>query len=291
MFAILRAGLFAAAVALPCLFSGLGQAADKAFQRPDLDDAAIKLAAQIKTDAGTVTKNAAALRADANAAFQKNDLRGGMQVLGQLVSVAPNDAAAWLRLARTVSQIRPRDDKERALFLERASTAAYIAYQRSNGRNEEADSLALVGKLLADRKMYRASLDAMRISLEAREVADVRAQYESLRAQYGFRMLDYTVDSDGLSPRACFQFSEELAKRADFSPFVAVAGMERPALSVESKQLCVEGLKHGERYQMTLRAGLPSTVVETLPKSAEFTIFVRDRKPFARFAGKADELR
>ena len=38
---------------------------------------------------------------------------------------------------------------------------------------------------------------------------------------------------------------------------------------------------------MTLRAGLPSVVKETLAKSAEFTIFVRDRKPFVRFSGKA----
>ena len=35
------------------------------------------------------------------------------------------------------------------------------------------------------------------------------------------------------------------------------------------------------------RAGLPSIVKETLAKSADFTIFVRDRKPFVRFSGKA----
>src|SRR6185369_2805348 len=82
--------------------------------------------------------------------------------------------------------------------------------------------------------------------------------------------------------------SEELpGRRTDFSPFVAVAGMDRPATSASEKQLCVEGLKHGERYSITLRAGLPSLVKETLPKSAEFTIFVRDRKPFARFTGKS----
>ena len=39
--------------------------------------------------------------------------------------------------------------------------------------------------------------------------------------------------------------------------------------------------------QITLRAGLPSVVRETLAKSADFTIFVRDRKPFVRFSGKA----
>jgi uncharacterized protein YfaS (alpha-2-macroglobulin family) len=38
---------------------------------------------------------------------------------------------------------------------------------------------------------------------------------------------------------------------------------------------------------VTLRAGLPSVVKETLPKSADFTIYVRDRKPFVHFSGKA----
>ena len=56
-----------------------------------------------------------------------------MTVLGQLVTVAPTDATSWLRLARTVLQIRPRDDRESALLLDRASTAAYIAY---NARND-----------------------------------------------------------------------------------------------------------------------------------------------------------
>src|SRR5207244_7553842 len=73
----------------------------------------------------------------------------------------------------------------------------------------------------------------------------------------------------------------------DFSPFVAMAGIDKPALSAEDKQLCVEGLKHGERYSVTLRAGLPSTVRETLAKSADFTVYVRDRKPFVRFSAKA----
>ena len=211
-----------------------------------------------------------------------------MTVLGQLVTVAPTDATNWLRLARTVLQIRPRDDREKALLLDRASTAAYIAYQRASGRDLEADSLALLGKTLADRKQWRPALDSMRLALDLRESADLRGEYERLRSEYGFRMLDYSVDSDAITPRVCFQFSEELpGKRTDFSPYIAVAGQDKPAISANDRQLCVEGLKHGERYEITLRAGLPSTVRETLAKSSDFTIFVRDRKPFVRFAGKA----
>ncbi len=284
-----RAGLAAALIAFALALALVpALAADKAFMRKDLDEAAIKLEAQIKSDAGTVTKDAATLKRAADAAFQSRDFRTGMLVLGQIVSVTPNDAASWLRLARAVLQIYPRDDRERALLLDRGSTAAYIAYQRATDRNAEADSLAVLGRALADRKEWRGALDAMRLSLELRETADLRGEYERLRGEYGFRMLDYSVDSDAVSPRACFQFSEELpGRRTDFSPFVAVAGVDKPAISANDKQLCVEGLKHGERYQVTLRAGLPSVVKETLTKSAEFTIFVRDRKPFARFSGKA----
>ncbi len=282
---LVRAGLAAALVAL--VFSP-ALAADKAFKQSGLDEAAIKLEAQIKSDAGNVGKPAATLRRDADAAFQKNDFRAGMLVLGQLVAAAPDDATSWLRLSRAVLQIKPRDDREKALLLDRASTAAYVAYQRSRDRNVEADSLSVLGRTLADRQQWRGALDSLRLSLELRETADLRSQYEKLRAEHGFRLLDYTVDSDSISPRACFQFSEELpGRRTDFSPFVAVAAIERPAIAASEKQLCVEGLKHGERYAVTLRAGLPSVVKETLAKSAEFTIFVRDRKPFVRFFGKA----
>jgi uncharacterized protein YfaS (alpha-2-macroglobulin family) len=282
---LVRAGLAAALVAF--VFS-LALAADKAFKQSELDAAAIKLEAQIKSDAGSVSKPAATLKRDADAAFQKNDFRAGMLVLGQLVAAAPDDATSWLRLSRAVLQIKPRDDREKALLLDRASTAAYIAYQRARDRNVEADSLSVLGRTLADRQQWRGALDSLRLSLGLRETADLRSQYEKLRAEHGFRLLDYTVDSDSISPRACFQFSEELpGRRTDFSPFVAVAGIERPAIAASEKQLCVEGLKHGERYAMTLRAGLPSVVKETLAKSAEFTIFVRDRKPFVRFSGKA----
>lgn len=285
MFALVRAGLAAALVAFACLPAG---AADKPFERDDLADAVIRLEAQIKTDAGAVGKPAAQLRRDADAAFQNNDYRSGLQILGQLVAVEPADASNWLRLARAVSQLRPSDDRERTMLLERAGAAAYAAYRRTASKADEADALVIIGRTFSDRKLWRPALDALQMSLDLREVADIRQQYERLRSEHGFRLLDYSVDADSASPRACFQFSEALpGKRTDFSPFVSVGGQDKPAISADDKQLCVEGLKHGERYAVTLRAGLPSTVKEVLAKSAEFNVYVRDRKPFVRFTGKA----
>ena len=284
MIGLVRAATLCATLALGLVTA---QAADKAFKRDDLADSAIKLEAQIKSEAGPVAKSGASLRSDADTAFKRNDFRAGLQILGQIAATAPEDSGNWLRLARTIFQIRPSTTSEQTFFLERASTAAYIAYQRAGNAADEADALAVLGRALSERKLWRPALDSLRMSLDMREVADVRGSYEKLRDEHGFRLMDYSVDSDAASPRACFQFSEELAKRTDFAPFLALAGTDKPALTSEGKQLCVDGLKHGERYNISLRAGLPSTVKETLPKSAEFNIYVRDRKPFVRFTGRA----
>ena len=284
MRALVRVGFFAALVT----FVSAAIAADKPFRNDNLADAAIKLEAQIKRDAGAVTKPAATLRREADAMLARLETYLGVQILGQVVTVAPNDGGNWLRLARAVLQIPVGDHVQRMALFERAGIAAYIAYQRAGNRTEEADSLSVIGSTFAERGIWRPALDALRLSLELREVAETRATYERLREDHGFRVLDYTVDSDATSPRACFQFSEALpGKRTDLSPFVAVAGQDKPALSADEKQLCVEGLRHGERHSITLRAGLPSVVKETLSKSVEFSIYVRDRKPLVRFTGKA----
>ncbi|HTC96083.1 MAG TPA: alpha-2-macroglobulin [Bradyrhizobium sp.] len=294
MIGLVRAAAFCATLALglstvlsPVFLSPALAADAKAFKRDDLADAAIKLEAQIKSEAGPVAKSPATLRSDADAAFKRNDFRSGMQILGQIAATTPEDSSNWLRLARTIFMIWPQTSSEKTFFLERASTAAYIAYQRASNQQDEADALAVLGRTFSDRQMWRPALDTLRLSLELREVADVRAQYEKLRDDHGFKLADYNVDSDSASPRVCFQFTEDLAKRTDFTPFVTLAGTDKPALTTEDHQLCVDGLKHGERYNINLRAGLPSTVKEGLPKSAEFNIYVRDRKPFVRFTGRA----
>src|SRR5215468_12776168 len=192
MIGLVRAAAFCATLALG-LTSAL--AADKAFKRDDLADSAIKLEAQIKSEAGPVAKSSATLRSDADAAFKRNDFRSGLQILGQIAATTPEDSGNWLRLARTIFQIRPSTTSEQTFFMERASTAAYIAYQNATNPQDEADALALLGRALAERKLWRPALDALRLSLDLREVADVRGQYENLRDEHGFRLLDYTVDS------------------------------------------------------------------------------------------------
>jgi hypothetical protein len=178
MIGLVRAATLCATLALGLVTA---QAADKAFKRDDLADSAIKLEAQIKSEAGPVAKSGGTLRSDADTAFKRNDFRAGLQILGQIAATTPEDSGNWLRLARTIFQIRPATTSEQTFFLERASTAAYIAYQRAGNAGDEADALAVLGRALSERKLWRPALDSLRLSLDMREVADVRGQYEKMR--------------------------------------------------------------------------------------------------------------
>ena len=169
----------------------------------------------------------------------------------------------------------------------RATTAAYAAYENSKAAPGQAEALAALGNLEARNESWRIALDALKASLERRDDADVRAAFEDMREKHGFRILDYKVDNESANPRVCFNFSDPLARKTDFTPYVAVAGATNVAISNEDQQLCVEGLKHGERYAIVIRQGLPSTVGENLLKNADYEIYVKDRSPQAHFAGRA----
>ena len=167
------------------------------------------------------------------------------------------------------------------------ATAAYAAYEHATTPEAQAGALAEMADLLARHELWRPALDALKASLDRRDSLDVRKIYEAMRAEHGFRIVDYKVDNESASPRVCFNFSDPLARKTDFSPYVAVSGAAETAISNEDQQLCVEGLKHGERYAVVLRQGLPSAVGEQLLKAADYEIYVRDRSPQAHFAGKA----
>ncbi|HET7448753.1 MAG TPA: alpha-2-macroglobulin [Methyloceanibacter sp.] len=284
MRASFRAGLIAALFVFVSIPS---PAAQKTFQDDALDDAAVTLEADLKDEAGTVEKPVIKLKQDADALIRDQDLKSAADSYVQIVTVAPNDAKAWRRLADVWLLIPPSDQDDGSERYERATTAAYIAYQRSTTPEEESASLITLANAFAKREEWRQALNALKVALTLHETPELKTAYDALREKYGFRVSNFSIDSDASTPRACFQFSETLPKRTDFSPYVAVSGENEPALSVEDQQICVEGLKHGETYAITLRAGLPSTVGEDLLKDAAFNIYVRDRSPSVRLAGKA----
>ncbi len=146
----------------------------------------------------------------------------------------------------------------------------------------------MLGAALQRRSYWRPAIDALKASLALSDDGRVRSAYEKLRAERGFRMINYKTESEAVSPRLCLQFSERLSRgRVDFAKFVSIDGKDPQGVTAEGEQLCVDGLVHGQRYEVLLRAGLPSDVDEDLQKNVEIAVYVPDRKPFVRFSGKS----
>ena len=190
MLALAR-GAFAAALVL--LLSVPAIAADKQFQRDDLADAAIKLEAQIKADAGQVSETG-------RGAAPRGRCRVPAQRFPHRHADARSDRRWWRPTTAPTGCAWPRPSCSCAP----ATTAS--ARCCSNARPpppispisarpippKRPKACVIIARTYADRSVWRPALDALRISLELREVADVRQQYEKLRDDHGFRLLDYT---------------------------------------------------------------------------------------------------
>ncbi|WP_082504397.1 alpha-2-macroglobulin [Methylobacterium sp. Leaf111] len=267
--------------------------AAKSFVREDLASDGVRLEATLKAEVGNPrpdTRSAAKARAEGEALVEAEKPADALKPLGLAVASEPGEPANWLAYARAASAVgsdeQTGDYAGRLRLRRNARAAAYQGYLRASAGAVEAEALATLGEVYAAESEWRPSLEAYRASLALADDADVRATYEGLRAEHGFRILNYTVDSDAAAPRVCFQFSEGVAAKTDFTPFIAVSGAANAAVTGTGQQICVDGLKHGERYAFVVRSGLPSGAGETLLKASDYEIYVRDRSPQVRFTGR-----
>jgi uncharacterized protein YfaS (alpha-2-macroglobulin family) len=275
----LTAGLVIAATA--------ALAAPKTYRRDDLASESLRLQAEFARTAKPGGLSGDQAMAAGVAAIRGGDWRAAISDMAQAIAADPGSERAWRNEAVALLRAKPKDDGEGNELAKRAAGAAYQDYLLAPDKAGEARALALIGEAYARQHMFRPAIDALKASLDRNERPDVRASYAQLRAQYGFRVLNYTVDANAANPRACVQFSEKLAPgRRDFSPYVHVEGMASPAVTAGDQQLCIDGLRHGQRYAVTIRAGLPSAVGEDLLTSHTLTVYVRDGAPAVRFTGR-----
>ncbi len=287
---IIGLGLLGAAHFITPVPPALAQtpAAQKSYVIGDLDSDAVRLEETIRkrTSAIPASRTADDLRREANQMQQRDDLGRAYDLLAGALARTPNDAALWLVYARNAFNLGQRDNNRRWQLQEESKAAAYRAYQKATTPAGETNALNYLASLYANNSSWRLALNTYRQSLSIADNAATRKTYEEMREKYGFRILDYKVENDLATPRVCFRFSESLRARTEFTPFVAISGSANGAITHEDRQLCVEGLKHGERYAMVIRQGLPSAVDEQLLKSADYVVYVKDRSPQARFTGK-----
>ncbi len=229
-----------------------------------------------------------AVTADARAALNAGNALRASDLYARAVGLAPASSSLWLRLAESSLAAESRDWQTGERLKEHASAAAVNAYLRAETETERSSALAQLGRALAARAAWRPAIRATRAALELADDPELRAAYDKLIAEHGFRITGHRVDSDAASPRICLELSDPLPRRfARVDEFVSVEGGDKLALEAGQKQICVDGVVHGGRYRIRVRAGLPAADGELLPRTADLDIYVRDRRPAVRFLGRA----
>ncbi|MEM7694125.1 MAG: alpha-2-macroglobulin family protein [Pseudomonadota bacterium] len=190
----------------------------------------------------------------------------------------------FISFSRRMLSLQTRNWQARRAAEAAAAGASYLALAKATTPEDQGAALAQISAVLERQNLFRPAMFASEASLVLAFNPTEQARLNTLRQKHGFRVLDYSVNSDVETPRLCVQFSEPLrGDSATLQRFVTLNGAADPTVSVENRQLCVEGLTHGERYEVGVRQGLPATTDERLLSDANFRAYVRDRAPLARF--------
>lgn len=257
-----------------------------AFLPQSFIDAADELAEGLG-DGGLPVERAIADALAATAAGQ-HDL--ATRLYTQALQSLPDSASLWADLAESTlaTSAQKKGWRERKRIEKLGVSAAINAYLVARDEAERARALAVLGRALTRTRDFKPAIRATRASLALFERRDVRKAYDKLIAEHGFRITGHRVDSDTANPRVCIEFSDPLGRDHErIADFVGVERNVRGDIEVESRQICVDGVLHGERYRIRVRAGVPAADGEKLEKTADLDVYVRDRSPTVRFVGRA----
>jgi len=274
---------------LVMLAANAARAQEISFGHEGVQADAKRYEAYLKANWQPGSKQGREFRSDGNRLLAAGtDFRAASRAFVQSVVADVNDTESWLGLARALLAIRPDQGSERYDLPVNASGAAWLAYQRAQTPAAKAGALLVLHEAFKRRSYWRPAIDALRASVALVAAPEAQAALDQLVAQHGFRIAEYKVDTDAAQPRLCIQFSERLLPgQADWGQFFKVDGKDPQAVTAEARQICVDGLAHGRRYEVQVRAGLPSAIAgETLLKTAELAIYVKDRAPSVRATGR-----
>lgn len=221
------------------------------------------------------------LTATARLDLTANNLASAIDAFHRALALTPDDADLWLETARAANSLGGTGSQA----FGQALLDGLNGYELTRTASKRADALAVLATSLAKNSNFRAALNAYKASLALASSREVQAAYLKLKAEQGFRITEHNVDADSATPRACVTFSESLVKTVDYTPFVTLNGQPPSALEAKDKQICVEGLGHGETYKISFRTGLPSSVDEVLEAPVSLDVYVKDRSQMVRFTG------
>ncbi|WP_054302835.1 alpha-2-macroglobulin family protein [Gemmobacter sp. LW-1] len=225
------------------------------------------------------------------AAARQNEAEGKPMRAANYVGAALNvedGSDLWVEYARLLLAAAGQNQNDAGSLRQRALSASVNAYLRAGQPAIRHNALVQMALAMETQGRGGDMVKALRLAQSIQPRDDTAALLDNAAGKYGFRILETDIQSDTARPRVCVNVSEDLVESGlDYTPFVQ---LPETGLTVQPggwRQLCVEGVSHGKRYQFTFREGLPSADGQELAKSVQISAYVRDRAAQVRFPGRA----
>src|SRR3954454_16718826 len=194
------------------------------------------------------------LRKDADEEYRAKRYAQAIEDLTRAIAFGADDGLVWLRLAQ--SQSAAGDDHLPA--------SAYNAYVKSTDPIERANALFLIGRDFDRHDKQKDALAAFQAGLGFTQSPAVAERVEQLKRLVAFRVTKVQVEAEAEAPRVCLRFNEGIAVKGGVShaAFVRSEPGFEGVVTVRGDTLCVNGLRHGETYELRLLVGFPAETGE-----------------------------
>ncbi|MEE4376828.1 MAG: alpha-2-macroglobulin [Candidatus Competibacteraceae bacterium] len=226
-----------------------------------------------------------ATREKAERYFKQKLWEEAISAYESLIAAGSDDTSTWLRLNNAW---QARYNKEKVYqHRERALQAAYNAYRAANTTDEQARALFMLGELFIAKNQPRLAIAAFKEGLGLEENADIAKRYQLLLEANAFRVQGVDVEADSARPKICLHFTDTLSKNRQihYQDYLVIKPATDVEVSAREQKLCLEGISHGQTYDITVRPGVPSASGEKTRNTETFTSTVADREPSLGFRG------
>lgn len=219
----------------------------------------------------------ATMMAEAKKAMTSGDMGSAVSGYEQAIAAGENSTEAWSGLAE--AQLRQEN-------YERATQAAYKAYEAATVDAAKGKALARLGLMLEKAENPTSAIDVYKESLQLLPDPNLKQHVAALEESIRFRVIGKSVAAAGDRPEICLDFYGNLPATTDihYEDYVKVTpALNQPAFTVSDAKLCISGVEFGKNYRVSVATGLPNAAGEKLAKAESVDFTVGDSEPSLGF--------
>ncbi|WP_237154091.1 alpha-2-macroglobulin family protein [Oryzibacter oryziterrae] len=256
------------------------------FVPQDYIDAARQLFGDVTSQA--VKEKLDKLNAAADKAIDAGNNLDAANALRKALALDPENGSLWSKFSDQAILVQSNDYNVRDKMVTESTGAAINAYTRATTVDAQVEALNSLANSFVTRELWDFAIKTTRYRLSLQDDDAWRKAYEKWVAEHGFRVTDNSVDTESATPRICVQFSQSInSSDPNITSYMSVEGGDQLDIEASADQLCAVGVQFGNRYHVTVRQGLPALdTEESLLKTVELDIYVRDRDASMHFMGK-----